>query len=155
MPSRTKKSWAQKLADPKGLPKIVTLTGKPGAPQPTTLLVPAPLEVDAQMRRVRKGKLVTTNEIRAALARHHKTDAACPLCTGIFAWIAAHAAAEAAPRKPATPYWRTLKIDGEINPKFPGGPRAIARLLKAEGHKITKRGNRFFVENYEKAIAKL
>ena len=47
----------------------------------------------------------------------------CPLTTGLFARIAAEAAMEEASegRKRITPYWRTLKQGGELNPKYPGG----------------------------------
>jgi hypothetical protein len=60
------------------------------------VVIPAPREVDEVMRRVPRGKLTTINEIRAVLARRHRADFGCPITTGIFAWIAAHAAAEAA-----------------------------------------------------------
>ena len=72
------------------------------------MVIPAPLEVDALMKQVPKGRLVTINELRAALAAKHKADFACPLTTGIFSWIAAHAAAEAEAegQKRVTPYWR-------------------------------------------------
>jgi alkylated DNA nucleotide flippase Atl1 len=102
------------------------------------MAIPAPLEVDALMRQVPKGKLVTINRLRDVLARRHGATMACPMTTGIFAWIAAHAAADeqAAGRKRVTPWWRTLKGQGELNPKFPGGVEAQARLLRAEGHTI-------------------
>ena len=35
-----------------------------------------------------------------------------------------------------TPYWRTVKSQGEINDKYPGGVAAQAEKLKAEGHEI-------------------
>lgn len=38
--------------------------------------------------------------------------------------------------KRVTSWWRTLKAEGELNPKFPGGVAAQARLLRAEGHTI-------------------
>lgn len=122
-----------------------------------TFVIPAPLEVDELMRRVPKGKLVTINELRAALARKHKTDIACPLTTGIFAWIAAHAAEErrAAGDKRITPYWRTLKSGGELNPKYPGGIAAVAKLLRAEGHKVVRRGQKTVVLGFESRLARL
>ncbi len=58
------------------------------------MVIPAPHEVDALMKRVPRGKVTTINELRAALARKHKADFACPITMGIFSWIAAHAAAE-------------------------------------------------------------
>ena len=60
--------------------------------------------------------------------------------------------AEAAGERSITPYWRTLKNGGEINPKYPGGAEAVAARLRAEGHKITHKGKRFLVSDYEKAV---
>src|SRR5258706_15398629 len=119
---KTKKSWREKLRDSKGLPRVGEVTGKMTRRWGEgTMVIPAPLEVDALMKRVPKGRLVTIHELRAALAKKHHVTIACPLTTGIFAWIAAHAAAEAqaAGRSKITPYWRTLKNGGEVNPKFP------------------------------------
>jgi hypothetical protein len=66
---------------------------------------------------VPKGKLITVNEIRAALAKKHGASIGCPITTGIFALVAARAAAEneADGKKRITPYWRTLKAQGELN----------------------------------------
>ena len=124
MSTRKRKSWREKLADSKGLPKIGRVEGKMTTRWGTgTMVIPAPRDVDQVMRRIPKGKLATINELRLALARKHKVSIACPITTGIFSWIAAHAAEEAARdgARVITPYWRTLKSGGELNPKFPGG----------------------------------
>ena len=104
------------------------------------------------MRKVPNGKLTTINELHAALSKKHNTDFACPITTGIFSWIAAHAADEMARqgRKRITPYWRALKSDGEVNPKHPGGIEAIREKLEAEGHTVIQKGKRFLVEDFEK-----
>jgi len=135
-----KKSWREKLATSKDLPK--------------TMVIPAPSEVDALMKQVPKGRVVTIHELRTALAAKHKVTFACPLTTGIFSWIAAHAAAEAEAEgeKHITPFWRTLKTGGEINPKYPGGAEAVAKRLRAEGHKILRKGKRRLVADYEKVV---
>ena len=126
----------------------------PQNPSPWFFVIPAPREVDALMKQVPLGRVVTLNEIRAALAAKHKTDFTCPLTTGIFAWIAAHAAAEAESEgvKRITPYWRTLKNGGELNPKYPGGAKALARRLRAEGHKIVQKGKHSLVADYERHL---
>lgn len=155
---RPRSSWRAKLADSKDLPKVIRMEGKLSRRWGEgTCVVPAPLEVDALMRKVPSGKLVTTEQLRQALARQHGTTIACPLTTGIFAWIAAHAAHEGASDGDhnTTPYWRTLKAKGELNPKYPGGLAALARQLKAEGHRVARRGARSFVVDYEQALAKL
>ena len=153
-----KKSWIEKLEDSKDLPKVERITEKMSKRWGEgTVVIPAPIEVDALMRKVPKGKLVTINEVRAALAKKHNTTIACPLTTGIFAWIAAHAAEERREKgeKDITPYWRTLKAGGVINPKYPGGVERQKKLLEREGHKVIKKGKKYVVEDYEKALIKL
>ncbi len=151
---KSKKSWREKLENSKGLPKTGKVTGGMAQRWGTgTMVIPAPLEVDALMKQVPKGRVVTINELRAALAAKHKVNFACPITTGIFCWIAAHAAAEAETQgKRITPYWRTLKSGGELNPKYPGGTDGIAKRLKREGHRIIRKGKRFLVLDYEKAV---
>jgi len=152
-----KKSWREKLADDKGLPKVGRATGNLSERWGTgTFVIPAPREVDALMKQVPKGRVVTINELRTALAKRHKTDFACPITTGIFSWIAAHAAAEAeaAGAKRFTPFWRTLKAGGELNPKYPGGVENIARHLRAEGHRVVHKGKRCLTLDYERKLFK-
>jgi hypothetical protein len=119
------------------------------------MVIPAPVEVDALMKQVPKGRVVTINELRSALAGKHKADFACPITTGIFSWIAAHAAAEAemAGAKRVTPYWRTLKTGGELNPKYPGGVEEIVKRLRGEGHIIVQKGQRYLVAEHEKSLS--
>ena len=119
-------------------------------------MIPAPLEVDELMRRVPRGRLATIQELRGALAKKHGATMACPITTGIFAWIAAHAAdeAEREGRRRITPYWRTLKNGGELNAKYPGGLEAIRARLEAEGHRIVAKGSRLFVADHTQALAR-
>ncbi|MBN2619719.1 MGMT family protein [candidate division WOR-3 bacterium] len=119
-----------------------------------TCVIPSPIEVDAIMKRVKAGKLITINEIRQKIARKHRATIGCPITTGIFAWLAAHAAAEDAlqGKKRITPYWRTLKVGGEVNPKYPGGVDANRRLLEAEGHTVCKRGKKYIVVDYTRSL---
>src|SRR5881397_1369317 len=112
---RARKSWREKLADSKGLPKIGEVMGNMSKRWGTgTMVIPAPSEVDDIMRQVPKGKLITINEIRAILASRHNVTIGCPITTGIFAWISANAAEEAARTGSGrvTPYWRTLRSGG-------------------------------------------
>jgi hypothetical protein len=132
-------SWQEKLADSKYLPKVIKIEGKMSKRWGRgTCAIPAPVEVDEIMRKVRKGKLITINQIRSIVAKKHKATIGCPITTGIFAWIAANAAEEARAegKKRITPYWRTLKTGGELNPKYPGGVKAQSAHLREEGHTI-------------------
>ena len=154
---RKHKTWQEKLADSKDLPKVEKIA--PHMSQKWgrgTVVVPAPIEVDAVMKRVPRGKLITISEIRDALAKQHRATIACPITTGIFAWIAAHAADEAAAagKRRITPYWRTLKSGGELNPKYPGGVAELRRRLEAEGHRVIQKGKRFLVADYERALVR-
>ena len=146
--ARTRATWNQKLEDSKGLPKMEPMPEKWrerwGEGQ---MLIPAPLEVNALMCMVPKDKLTTIEQIRECLARKHGAAVACPMTTGIFTWIAAHAASESeeAGVSDTTPYWRTLKAKGELNPKYPGGIAHLSERLRLEGHHIIQRGKRWFV----------
>ncbi len=103
-----------------------------------TILIPHPRDVDALMRKVRKGKLATPSVLRARLAETAGADVTCPLTTGIFIKIAAHAAEEERRegKKRITPYWRIVKDGGKLNDKYPGGVHAQAAQLRAEGFEI-------------------
>lgn len=155
---KPKRSWREKLADSKDLPKTIVLDGRAKAKWGEgVMVIPAPRDVDALMRKVPAKKIVTTTSLRSALARNARVDSACPITTGIFAWIAAHAAGEdeAEGKKKITPWWRTLKAGGELNPKYPGGLREQKRRLQAEGHCVVTRGKRQFVEDYEQVLCEL
>lgn len=153
-------SWQKKLEDSKGLPKVEKITEKMSKRWGTgTVVIPAPKEVDEIMKRVPEGKIITINKIREILAQKHGATIGCPITTGIFAWIAANAAEEAATegKRDITPYWRTLKTNGELNPKYPGGVEVQAGRLKKEGLRIEPgKGKRPpKVKDFEKYIAQL
>ncbi len=117
------KSWRQKLETE--LPdhgKIVTDRRTGG-----TLLIPRPLDVDALVRQIPEGKLVTDVQLRKRLARDSGADAACPLTTGIFLRTVAETTEEDARngRLPVAPYWRVIKGDGSVNEKFPAKGTAV------------------------------
>jgi len=156
-----KKSWHEKLMNNKDLPKVEKITakmaGRWGTKAGDTVVIPAPIEVDEIMRKVPRGKVITINEIRSLLANKHNTTIACPITTGIFARIAAEAAAEekAEGKEDITPYWRTLKSGGVINEKYPGGTEYQKKLLEKEGHKIIQKGKKYVVADFEKYLVKL
>ena len=115
-----------------------------------------PIDYDRAMRRVPFGKLLTVGDIRSYLARRSGADFTEPLTAGLFVSIAAWASEQRADNK--TPYWRTLKAGGELNPKFPGGVEAQRARLEAEGHIILQRGRtniKYYVQGYEKALFSL
>lgn len=152
-----RKSWSEKLRDSKDLPRVEKITNRMSKRWGSgSVVIPAPVEVDEIMKKVPKGKVTTINEIRAFLAKKYGATIGCPITTGIFAWVAANAAEELEQKgeRDITPYWRTLKVGGVINEKYPGGAEAQKKLLEKEGHKVVQRGKRYVVLDYENALAK-
>jgi len=78
------------------------------------------------------------------LAADFAVDVTCPLTTGIFVRIAAEAAEEDRMngRKRIAGYWRVIKDDGTLNPKFPGGVAQQSRYLRREGLVIVGNGKK-------------
>lgn len=153
---RKRKSWAERLADDKNLPEIKPIPEKMTRRLgPGSMVVPAPREVDAAIKTVSKRKLVTAREISDSIARKHNTTVCCTVTTGIFAWIAANAAheAELMGKARTTPYWRVLKVGGELNAKYPGGLADVKRRLESEGHVIVREGKKYVVKDYQKKLA--
>lgn len=155
MANEDKKDFNAMLHDNKDMPKVQIVTdektiAKYGGER---MYFAPPLAYDAMMKRVPSGKLTTVGELRAYFARHNDADFTEPITAGIFVSIAAWASAQR--EEDETPYWRTLKAKGELNPKYPGGVAAQQEKLEAEGHTIIVRGRknlRYYVQNYETAL---
>jgi alkylated DNA nucleotide flippase Atl1 len=153
-----RKSWTEKLHNSKDFPRVERITEKMSKQWDATgtVVIPQPTEVDEVMRKVPRGKVTTINHIRQFLANRHGATICCPITAGIFANIAAHAAEEQKQqgKRGTTPYWRTLRKEGLINPKYPGGAEGQKKLLEREGHTIIMRGtNRYRVKNYHEKLA--
>ena len=138
MANEEKKDFNAMLADSKGMPRIQIVT------DPATIrkyggdrmYFAPPIDYDRAMRRVPRGMVFTE-----------------PITAGVFVSIAAWASFQR--QADETPYWRTLKAGGELNPKYPGGIEAQREKLEAEGHTVIRRGRknfRYYVEDYEKVL---
>ena len=117
------------------------------------MVVSSPAEVDALIRQIEPGEVVTLDDLRQALARRHKVAVACPVSTAIFANMSARAAEErrarGVPQDELTPWWRVLKKGGFLNPKLPGGVERQAVLLAAEGVRASPLRKQLAVYDYE------
>lgn len=162
MPYR-RKTWQEKLLDNKQFPKTLTLEARfpcyralqaMGArPGDSVVLAPA-LEVEAVMRQVPEGRLITLAQICQRLAAQYHAQYCCTLTTGIFITIVANAAEEV---QRDVPYWRTIKNDGQLNAKFPGGAEAQKTRLVQEGHTILTKGRKrvtFYVKDFDRYLVK-
>ncbi len=115
-----------------------------------------PVTYDEIMKKVPRGKVITVGAIREYLAEENGADFTDPITAGIFVSIAAWASHQRTEDK--TPYWRTLKANGELNTKYPGGIAAQKEKLEAEGHTVVERGRkniRYYVKDYEKVLFEL
>lgn len=143
--ARTQKSWQEKLAAAKAKPDLPKKFFCKQSRQ--NFVVPSVGEVEAIIAKVRRGRVVTIAEICGRLKQAHRVDVACPIATGIFTWIIAHAAQEALDRgaKRGVPWWRVLKTGGVLNLKYPGAGKLQKTLLQKEGHRVVRKGKNFSV----------
>ena len=148
-----RKSYNEKLNRPGNLPKVEKFTDPRFVERykADSMVIAAPLEYDALMKKVSAGKLTTIDRMMAQLAKKHGAGCACPMTAGIFVNLSAHASEERG-GKNETPWWRTLKKGGVLNEKFPGGIEGQKTRLEAEGHTIIQKGKRYFVEAYEEKL---
>lgn len=155
MANEDKKDFNAMMNEDKGMPKMQIITDEAVIKRygGTKMYFAPPLDYDALMKRIPYGKIITTGAIRDYLAKQNGGDFTEPITAGAFISIAAWASEQR--DTDLTPYWRTLKNKGEINPKYPGGVEAQIEKLEAEGHSIVRRGRknfRYYVENYEEVM---
>ena len=152
MANENKKDFNAMLHNSKDMPKLQIVTDpatieKYGG---SRMYFAPPLAYDALMKQVPAGKLTTVGALREVLAAAGGADFTEPITAGIFVSIAAWASEQRGGRD-ETPWWRTLRAGGELNPKYPGGVQHQKALLEAEGHCILARGRkniRYYVKEY-------
>lgn len=155
MANEDKKDFNAMLKRDNGMPKIQIVTDE-GTIQKyggEKMYFAPPADYDRVMKLVPFGKLLTVGAIREYFAKKNGADFTDPITAGIFVSIAAWASYQRT--EDETPYWRTLKANGELNAKYPGGVEAQKEKLEAEGHTIVKKGRtniRYYVKDYEKAL---
>ena len=153
MANEDKKDFNAMLRDSKDMPKMQTITDKKSIEKygGSKMYFAPPMDYDRAMRQVPYGKVITVGAIREYFAKLNGADFTDPITAGIFVSIAAWASHQRADDK--TSWWRTLKANGELNPKYPGGAQAQKGKLEAEGHIIVQKGRtniRYFVKDYDK-----
>ena len=155
MAHEDRKDFNAMLRRDNGMPKIQIVTDQATIQKygGERMYFAPPIAYDALMRAVPRGKVITRGEIRAHLARQNGADFTDPITAGICVSIAAWASAQRAGDE--TPYWRTLKAGGELNPKYPGGVQAQRERLEAEGHTVLRKGRkhlRYYVKDYQEVL---
>ena len=152
MANEDKKDFNAMLNDSKDMPKIQVITDLQSIEKygGNRMYFAPPIDYDKVMKQVPYGKLITVGKIREHFAKLSGADFTEPITAGIFVSIAAWASYQR--NGDETPYWRTLKANGELNSKYPGGVEAQKEKLEAEGHTIIQKGRKnikYFVKDYE------
>ena len=155
MANEDKKDFNAMLKDNKGMPKLQIITDcdsieKYGG---SRMYFAPPIAYDEIMKQIPYGKVITAGKIRDYFAAKNEADFTDPITAGIFVSIAAWASEQRS--NSLTPYWRTLKANGELNSKYPGGIEKQKAQLMAEGHTIIQKGRKnikYYVADYEKAL---
>lgn len=158
MANEEKKDFNAMLLEKKDMPKIQIITDSASIKKygGERMYFAPPADYDAVMRTVPFGKVTTVGEIRSFFAEKNNADFTDPITAGIFVSIAAWASHQRTADQ--TPYWRTLKAGGELNPKYPGGVEEQKKRLEDEGHTIVTKGRtrlRYVVKDYETALYRL
>ncbi|MFQ8667099.1 MGMT family protein [Anaerostipes caccae] len=155
MANEDKKDFNKMLYEDKGMPKIQIVTDEVTIKRygGERMYFAPPVTYDEVMKKIPCGKVITVGAIRDYLAKKNDADFTDPITAGIFVSIAAWASCQRSENE--TPYWRTLKARGELNPKYPGGIEAQKERLEAEGHTIVQRGRKnikYYVQDYENVL---
>lgn len=155
MANENKKDFNAMLHKETGMPKIQVITDPTAIKKygGERMYFAPPLDYDRIMQTIPQGKLTTVGEIRSYFARENGADFTDPITAGIFVSIAAWASHQR--ETDPTPYWRTLKAGGELNPKYPGGVQAQKEKLEAEGHTVLQKGRtnlKYYVKEYQAAL---
>ena len=125
---------------PKTMEKFFGCTGK--------MIKPSEGTVKVIVKKIRKGKLVTLDQIREKLAHDFGVQTACPASTTKALQVLAKE------DKPVC-YWRVIKKKGELIAKFPGGVEGHASLLQGEGFEIDFSKKSPVVVDYEAKLTKI
>ncbi|NMD38819.1 MAG: methylated DNA-protein cysteine methyltransferase [Christensenellaceae bacterium] len=155
MANEDKKDFNAMLHDSKDMPKFKIITDEPSIEKygGSKMYFAPPIDYDKVMRMIPFGKVITVGKIREYFANKSGGDFTEPITAGVFVSIAAWASHQRTDDK--TPYWRTLKANGELNEKYPGGAAAQKEKLEAEGHTIIQKGRKnitYYVKDYEHVL---
>lgn len=134
MGNENKKDFNFMMNNNKDMPKIQVIKDEKTIKKygGTKMFFAPPLYYDKLMKKVPKGKLITVSQMRDYLAKQNNED--------------------------ITPYWRTLKSDGELNVKYPEAIELQKKLLEEEGHTIISKGTKnikYYVKDFEKNLIEL
>ena len=158
MANENKKDFNAMMNDNRDMPKIQILEDEKMIKKygGTKMFFAPPVYYNELMKKVPKGKLITVGQMRDCLAKKNNADFTDPMTAGIFVNIVAWASYQR--KEDITPYWRTLKSDGELNGKYPEAMELQKKLLEEEGHTVISKGTKnikYYVKEFEKDLMEL
>ena len=147
MANESKKDFNAMMKNNKDMPKIQIVQDEKTIKKygGTKMFFAPPIYYDELMKKVPKGKLITVGQMRDYLAKQNNA-------VNIVAWASYQR------NENITPYWRTLKSDGELNVKYPEAIELQRRLLEEEGHTIITKGTKnikYYVKDFEDSLVEL
>jgi len=125
---------------PKTMKKFFGCSGKMVKPSSDT--------VKEIVKKIRKGKLVTLEELRDKLAQDFGVQTACPASTTKALQLLSKE------DRPVC-YWRVIKKKGELISKFPKGVEGHAALLQKDGLEVDFSKKNPVVVGFETKLVKL
>ena len=155
MANEDKKDFNAMLHDNKDMPKIEVIKDKKSIEKygGCKMYFAPPIDYERVMKKVPYGKIITVGMLREYFAELSGADFTEPITAAIFVSIVPWASYQSSDDE--TPYWRTLKANGELNAKYPGGIEAQKEKLEEEGFTVIQKGRknvRYYVKDYENAL---
>jgi alkylated DNA nucleotide flippase Atl1 len=98
------------------------------------MLKPSLATIEAQLRQIPAGKLITIDLLRQKLAREYQVQVTCPFDTKLALRALSNTSGQDAP------YWRVVRKNGALIPYFPGGLDGHSARLRQEGFTIDTLG---------------
>jgi alkylated DNA nucleotide flippase Atl1 len=105
------------------------------------MLKPCAATVAALVAKIPAGQVVTTDSLRRTLADQFGVEVACPYDTKM-ALLEISNDSSLNQSGLNVPFWRVVKANGELNPKYPGGLEAQVALLQSEGFTVDDSGKK-------------
>ena len=137
MSAKPRKTWSERLHDGTAhqiKPAPIDIAGMKAG---QIMLVPTALMVDAFIRTLPKGRSLSAQQLREAMAAAHGAEVTCPITTGFHLRTVAEAAWEAlaggTPVGRLTPVWRVLPPDSLTLKKLSFDSAFIRHQREAEG----------------------
>jgi len=100
------------------------------------MLKPSRKSIEAFIKSVPRGAVLTSSSLRAVLAKRHSAQVTCPFLTK----RALVAIAE--DPKSKAPFWRVVMGNGDMIAAYPGGVTTQAKRLRSEGVRIASKGGK-------------